>query len=77
MRLLSHKLREVAKQNEVSYSFIVMEAIGSQLQAITALIESGTIYPVVDHVFPFSSINDAFNYLDTGRTKGKLVIKVI
>jgi alcohol dehydrogenase len=54
-----------------------MKANGSQLQEITALIESGAIYPVIDRIFPFSSINDAFIYLDTGRAKGKLVIKVI
>lgn len=77
MRLLSHKIRKLAKRKGVSYSFVFMKANGSQLQEITALIESGAIYPVIDRVFPFSSINDAFTYLDTGRAKGKLVIKVI
>lgn len=77
MRLLSHKIRKLAKRNGVSYSFVFMKANGSQLQEISALIESGAIYPVIDRVFPFPSINDAFTYLDTGRVKGKLVIKVI
>lgn len=70
MRFLSHKIRKQAKHHEVSYSFVFMNANGSQLQEISALIESGAIYPIVDRVFPFSSIKDALKYLDTGRAKG-------
>lgn len=77
VRLLSHKIRKQAKQHEVSYSFVFMKANGSQLQKITALIESGAIYPIVDHVFPFSSIKDALTYLDTGHAKGKVVVEII
>ena len=38
--------------------------------------ESGAIRPVVDKVFPFESTNEALAYVESGRAKGKVVIKV-
>jgi NADPH:quinone reductase-like Zn-dependent oxidoreductase len=32
--------------------------------------------PVVDQIFPFLKINEAMDYLATGRVKGKVVINV-
>lgn len=40
------------------------------------LIEAGVIRPVVDKVFPFESTNEALAHVASGRTKGKVVIKV-
>jgi NADPH:quinone reductase-like Zn-dependent oxidoreductase len=53
-----------------------MRANGEQLGRITALVEAGAVRPVVDRVFPFEALNDALAYLDTGRAKGKVVVKL-
>jgi len=53
-----------------------MKASGQQLREITEVIEAGVIRPVVDRVFPFESTNEAMAYVDTGRAKGKVVIKI-
>lgn len=53
-----------------------MKASGDQLRQIAALIESGAIRPIVDKVFPFASTNEAVAYVESGRAKGKVVIKV-
>lgn len=76
MRVLSFGARKKAKRRNVSYSFLFMKASGNQLRQITPLIESGAIHPVVDRVFPFASTNDALAYVESGRAKGKVVIKV-
>ena len=76
MRLLSFGIRRKAKQRGVSYSFVFMRANGEQLSKITSLIESGIIRPVIDRIFPFEATKDALAYLETGRAKGKVVIKV-
>ena len=76
IRVLSFGVRKKAKRLNVSYSFLFMKASGSQLRQITPLIESGAIHPVVDKVFPFASTNDALAYVESGRAKGKVVIKV-
>lgn len=53
-----------------------MKANGSQLHEITRLIEAGAIRPVIDRVCSFESINEALAYLETGRAKGKVVVKL-
>jgi NADPH:quinone reductase-like Zn-dependent oxidoreductase len=53
-----------------------MRANGEQLSQITALIEAGVIRPVIDRVFPFEETNEALTYVETGRSKGKVVINV-
>jgi NADPH:quinone reductase-like Zn-dependent oxidoreductase len=76
MGLLSSKIRGKAKKLNVSYSFLFMKANGAQLTEITKLIEAGVIKPVIDKVFAFDQINEALNYVDSGRAKGKVLIKV-
>jgi alcohol dehydrogenase len=76
MGLLSFGIRRKAKRRHVHYSFLFMRAEGSQLSKITALIDSGIINPVVDKVFPFEKTEEALTYVESGRAKGKVVIKV-
>jgi alcohol dehydrogenase len=76
MRLLSSGVRRKAQGRGIGYSFLFMKANGSQLREITHLIEAGAIRPVIDRVFPFESTNEALAYVQAGRAKGKVVIKV-
>jgi NADPH:quinone reductase-like Zn-dependent oxidoreductase len=76
MRLLSSGARKKAKRLKVYFSFLFMKANGSQLREITSLINSGNIIPVIDKVFPFESIKEAITYVESGRAKGKVVIKI-
>jgi NADPH:quinone reductase-like Zn-dependent oxidoreductase len=76
MRAISFGVRRSAKRLNVGFSFLFMKASGSQLRQITSLIEAGAIRPVVDKVFDFESTNAAMTYVEAGRAKGKVVIKV-
>jgi alcohol dehydrogenase len=76
MGLMSASIRKEAKRRSVSYSFLFMKANGDQLREITTLLESGAIRPVIDRVFPFESTTEALAYVETGRAKGKVVVKV-
>lgn len=76
MRLLSYRIRKRAKRHHVSYSFLFMRASGDQLREIGSLIDSGIIRPVVDRVFPFESTKEALAYVEKGRAKGKVIVKV-
>lgn len=76
LRVLSRGIRAKAKRRGVQFSFLFMWAQGDQLSKITSLIEAGAIRPVVDRVFPFEATNDALAYVETGRAKGKVVIKL-
>jgi NADPH:quinone reductase-like Zn-dependent oxidoreductase len=75
-RLLSARTRKKAKRLGVNFSFLFMRAQGQQLNEITKLIEAGIIKPVLDKVFPFEETNEAISYVETGRAKGKVVIRI-
>jgi NADPH:quinone reductase-like Zn-dependent oxidoreductase len=76
MALLSFGVRNKAKKKHVNFSFLFMRAQGSQLQEITKLIENEIIKPVVDKVFAFEQTNEALQYVESGRAKGKVVIQI-
>jgi len=76
LSLISSSVRKKADKLGVQYSFLFMRANGKQLHEITKLIESGDIRPVVDKVFPFAQTNEALAYVESGRAKGKVVVKV-
>ncbi|WP_395406861.1 NADP-dependent oxidoreductase [Pseudoduganella sp. UC29_106] len=76
MGMLSYRIRKLARQHHVNYAFLFMRADGEQLRSIAELIDAGVIRPVVDRIFPFSATPDALDYVETGRAKGKVVVKV-
>ncbi|WP_274392869.1 zinc-binding dehydrogenase [Xanthomonas campestris] len=76
MRLLSRKVRQQARQRGLAYTFLFMRADGAQLRALATLLDSGVLQPVVDTVYPFAQAQDAVTYVETGRAKGKVVVRL-
>ena len=76
LSLLSSGVRNKAKKQRVNYSFLFMKANGNQLSRIASLVDAGIIRPVMDKVFSFEETNEALTYIETGRAKGKVVIKL-
>lgn len=76
LSLISSGIRKKAKAKNVDYSFLFMKADGEQLNEITKLIEAGIIKPVLDKVFSFDKTNEALSYVESGRAKGKVVVKI-
>jgi len=76
IRVLSFGARRKAKRLNVTFSFLFMRANGDQLSEITALIDQGIIRPVVERVFPFESTQEALDFVEKGRAKGKIVVKM-
>jgi len=74
--LLSSQARRKAKQRNVQYTFLFMRAEGKQLAQITALIDQGVIRPTLDQVFAFADTPVALATVESGRTKGKVVVRV-
>jgi NADPH:quinone reductase-like Zn-dependent oxidoreductase len=48
----------------------------ADLQAITALIEAGQVRPVIDTTYPLDEAIAAFRHLESGHTRGKLVLTI-
>lgn len=74
MALLSRKVRGRAKRLGVRYSFFFMHADGTQLKALAALYDAGTLRPVVDRTFDFDDTLDAVAYVEQGKANGKIAI---
>ncbi|XDD46432.1 NADP-dependent oxidoreductase [Leptospira sp. WS39.C2] len=77
MKLLSMSVNRIAKKLKVHFEFLFMKADGKQLAEISSLIEEGKIRPIIDRVFPFHETNEAMSYVETGRSKGKVIVKLI
>jgi len=55
---------------------VMAKTKGEDLAIFKEMVESGKIKPVIDREYPLSDIVEALTYLETGRVRGKVVIKV-
>ncbi|PGZ58179.1 NADPH:quinone reductase [Bacillus cereus] len=74
--LASKKLTALEKKHNAQYSFLFMKPSGDQLRTIANYIEAGKIKPVIDRIFPFEDAQKAMEYSESGRAKGKIIVKM-
>jgi NADPH:quinone reductase-like Zn-dependent oxidoreductase len=72
--LISLRLRWLARRHHVPYRYYFMHGSGPDLEQLSLLIEQNKLRVVVDRVFPFAQIVDAFAYLEAGHAKGKVIV---
>ena len=75
--LLSRKIIRRAQKRGAAYSFLFVHPDGNQLAEIGELLKSERIRPVIDKVFPFEQAQEALEYLEQGRAKGKVVVRMV
>jgi NADPH:quinone reductase-like Zn-dependent oxidoreductase len=56
--------------------FFIAKITAADLGAMQRLIEAGQVQPVIDKTYPFSELPQAMRYLETGRARGKVVVRV-
>lgn len=76
LKVASRKLTKLEKQYHVDYHFLFMKPSHHQLALLKSLIEQEKITPIIDKVLPLEAIQEAFNYSQTGRARGKIIIKI-
>lgn len=76
LRLVARKITKLEKKYKVKYSFLFMKPSGRQLEILSEWIESEKIKPVIDRVFPFEDTQKAMEYSESGRAKGKIIVKI-
>ncbi len=74
--ILNTKNRSLVKKFNVNYKYLFMNASGEQLTQIAKLIEEKKIKPIIDKVFNLTEVDKAFEYQQTGRARGKIIIKI-
>ena len=73
---MSAKIRHRARRRGVGYRYLLMHPSGDDLDLLAGLVDGGQLKPVTDQVFPFQQIADAFTYLEKGRAKGKVIVRL-
>ncbi len=74
--LASLRTRIRAARHGARYRYLFMHPSGKQLAELAELIDAGKLEVIVDKVFPFSEIAGAFEYLEKGHAKGKVIVKM-
>ena len=74
--LMSRKVYAASEQAGASYCWFFTEPSGDQLREVAGLVDAGAIKPVIDREFAFTELPAALAYLEKGRARGKVVLKV-
>jgi NADPH:quinone reductase-like Zn-dependent oxidoreductase len=70
-----HRGRVVASKR-VAVKLVVRPTSGAMLQRLADVVESGAVTPVIDAVLPLEEIAEAHRRVESGRTRGKIVIQL-
>ncbi|WP_371879559.1 NADP-dependent oxidoreductase [Nannocystis punicea] len=62
---------------KVRYRYLFMHPSGADLADLARRIDEGTLEVVIDRVVPFAQIGEAFAHLESGRAKGKVVVRMV
>lgn len=71
---MPEELANLIKLKSANYKLVWMSPNGEHLNIIKSLVEDFKIKPVIDTIYPFADAIKAYEYLTTGRAKGKVVI---
>jgi NADPH:quinone reductase-like Zn-dependent oxidoreductase len=66
----------VALVSGQKFKGLVAKETHLDLEALASLIESGSVKPAVDKVFPLAEAPAAIQYLRDGQARGKVVVRV-
>lgn len=74
--IVSYRLRAQAARNGVTYRYLFMHPSGDELAELARLVDAGRLEPVIDRVFPFAQVDQAFAHLESGHAKGKVIVRI-
>lgn len=69
--------QEEAKLKGIHVEGFMAQSLPEELQQIADLIDSGKMKPVISQIFPLTDAAKAHKEIETGHTRGKIVLKVI
>ncbi len=75
--VLQPQNQEEAKSRDIHLEGFMTQSLPSELQQMADLIDSGKIKPVISQIFPLKEAAEAHRKIETGHTRGKIVLKVI
>jgi len=73
----SWRIRRQARKHGVAYRYLFMHPSGADLSELATLIDQQRLEIVIDRIYPFAQIADAFAHLEQGHAKGKVVVQMV
>jgi NADPH:quinone reductase-like Zn-dependent oxidoreductase len=67
---------ELAKKYNVNFELFFMWPSGEMLSHLTQLFNDEILKPTIDRSYSFEQVQEAYDYLQKGHAKGKVVIKI-
>ena len=68
---------EALKAKDIRGAAFMAQSLPSDLGQIAELIDSGVVIPVVSRIFPLEQAADAQRLVESGHTRGKVVLQVV
>ncbi|HUZ57269.1 MAG TPA: NADP-dependent oxidoreductase [Hanamia sp.] len=69
--------QDEAKSKNIHLEGFMAQSLPEELQQMADLIDSGKMKPIVSQIFPLKQAAEAHRKIETGHTRGKIVLKVI
>ncbi|HVD98292.1 MAG TPA: NADP-dependent oxidoreductase [Cytophagaceae bacterium] len=73
---LNEAVTEKAKAAGINGYFFLVKSSGTDMQKIAGLLEKGIIKSHVSKTFPFEQMAEAHKQVETGKTRGKIVVTI-
>jgi NADPH:quinone reductase-like Zn-dependent oxidoreductase len=68
--------RALSRFTEQRFRIFLAQVTKDDLRFLAALVEAGTLTPVMDRSYPLAEAADAITYLETGHARGKVAVTV-
>lgn len=73
---LPKKLSKLIEKKSATYKLTWMQPNGEQLKVVSKMVEDEDVKPIVDLIYAIEDGIDAYEYLATGRAKGKVIVSI-
>ena len=70
------QVQEKAKTRGIFGGKMLVQSNGEDMQHLASLLEDGVLKPTVSMVFPFEKMAEAHAQIETGKTRGKIVVTI-
>ncbi|MDC8004311.1 NADP-dependent oxidoreductase [Aureisphaera galaxeae] len=72
----SEEILALAKERDVKVLFHMVQSDGEDMNTLKDMLESGAVKPQISKSFPFDQMAKAHEQLESGRTVGKVIVKL-
>ncbi|MFA7522862.1 MAG: NADP-dependent oxidoreductase [Halothiobacillaceae bacterium] len=70
------EVTDYAREHNIDVSFIIVRSSGSDMNTLKGMLEAGELKPHVSKVYAFEDMAAAHVQIESGRTVGKVIVKI-